>query len=666
MASDITRKSQNPDAVVADSDTSSRDTSANLLSGPWLSEFDRYLFSEGTLYRSYEKLGAHFVTIDGVRGVRFSVWAPNAERVSVVGDFNEWDGSRHYLAPVENTGIWEVFIPGVEQGAAYKYVIFSRENGYVVQKADPYAFYAEAPPRSASRVWSIDEYQWNDQEWMNTRGAKHKTNQPLSIYEMHLGSWRRRPEEMNRSLTYRELAEELPGYLTDLGFTHVQFLPVSEHPFDGSWGYQVVGYFAPTSRFGTPQDFMYLIDKLHEAGIGVLIDWVPGHFPTDEHGLGYFDGTHLFEHADRRQGFHPDWQTYIFNYGRNEVANFLMSSVLFWFDKFHIDGVRVDAVASMLYLDYSREEGEWIPNEFGGRENVEAISFLKRFNEVVYEQFPDVITVAEESTSWPMVSRPTYVGGLGFGFKWNMGWMNDVLSYMSKEPVHRSYHHNSLTFGLLYAFHENFILPLSHDEVVHGKGALLSKMPGDDWQKFANLRLLYGYMYAHPGKKLLFMGSEFGQRDEWNHSTSLDWHLMQYEPHQGIHRWIKDLNAMYRAHPALHRIDFEHKGFSWVDCNDHSQSVLSFLRYGGNDREAVLAVCNFTPVPRENHRIGVPHDGYWIESLNSDASEYGGSGRGNMGGVVAEAWEAHGYPYSVNLTLPPLSIVILSAYQDQG
>ena len=631
----------------------------------WFSEYDRYLFSEGSFLHSYEKLGAHLRQKDGVVGVNFSVWAPDAEAVSVVGDFNDWDESRNLLVPVEETGIWQAFVAGVEQGAAYKFVVRARQSGELLEKSDPYAFFAEVPPRSASRVWDIAGYDWNDKDWLEKREAKQKHDQPMSVYEVHLGSWRRKPEEMNRSLSYLELAEQLPSYVKKLGFTHVQLMPIMEHPFDGSWGYQVTGYFAPSSRFGTPQEFMQLVDSLHQAGIGVLIDWVPGHFPTDAHGLGRFDGTHLYEHADRRQGFHPDWQTYIFNYGRNEVANFLISSALFWLDKYHIDGIRVDAVASMLYLDYSREEGDWIPNSFGGRENLEAIAFLKRFNEVIYEQYPDVITVAEESTSWPMVSRPTYVGGLGFGYKWNMGWMNDVLSYVSKDPVHRTYHHTNLTFALLYAFHENFVLPLSHDEVVHGKGSLLAKMPGDDWQKFANLRLLYGYMFCHPGKKLLFMGGEFAQWNEWSHSESLDWHLLEHSPHQGVQRWVSDLNSFYRREGALHNIDFEPGGFSWVDCNDNSQSVLSFIRFGFDQKQAVLVVCNFTPVPRDNYQVGVPFDGYWEEELNSDAEIYCGSGKGNLGGVSTDLVASHQHPYSLNLYLPPLSVVIFRYQRER-
>lgn len=621
----------------------------------WLTDYDIHLFSEGTHFHSYQKLGSHFVQQNGERGVHFAVWAPNARRVSVVGDFNNWDDVSSPLNLVGETGIWHGFLPGVSAGTSYKYSIQSNFDGGHYLKADPYALYAEIPPRSASVVWDISDFEWGDQEWMQGRGEKHNYDRPFAVYEVHLGSWKRKPEQNDAFLTYRELAEQLPAYVLDMGFTHVQFLPVMEHPFDGSWGYQALSYFAPTSRHGTPQDFMHLVDSLHQAGIGVIVDWVPGHFPCDGHGLGLFDGTHLYEHADRRQGFHPDWETYIFNFGRREVANFLISSALFWLEKYHIDGLRVDAVASMLYLDYSREDGEWIPNAYGGRENLEAIAFLKHFNELVYERHPDVMTIAEESTAWPMVSRPTYVGGLGFGFKWNMGWMNDVLSYMRKDPVYRSYHHNNLTFGLLYAFHENFILPLSHDEVVHGKCSLLRQMSGDDWQKFANLRALFGYMYGHPGKKLLFMGGEFGQWDEWDANRSLDWHLTQYGPHQGIQNWVRDLNRLVRSEPALYQIDFDYQGFSWVDCHDAAQSVVSFLRNGYNPEDTVLCVYNFTPVPRSHYRIGVPREGYWEELLNSDSESYGGSGIGNLGGVSAEHIPTHGQPCSLSLTLPPVS-----------
>jgi len=623
-----------------------------------LTDDDLYLFNEGSWLRAYEKLGAHPVQSGDERGVYFAVWAPNARSVSVIGDFNGWTPDRHPLQPRGSSGIWEGFVPGLDVGTLYKYHIRSHYHGYQVQKADPYGFFHETPPRTASIVWDLD-YQWGDQEWMAARRARNAFDAPISIYEVHLGSWMRVPEEGNRWLTYRELAPRLAEHVTRLGFTHVEFLPVMEHPFYGSWGYQITGYFAPTSRYGTPQDFMYLIDYLHQHGIGVILDWVPSHFPNDEHGLIYFDGTHLYEHADPRKGFHPDWRSAIFNYGRNEVRTFLLSSALFWLDRYHADGLRVDAVASMLYLDYSRGPGEWIPNEYGGRENLEAIAFLRRLNEEVYRHYPDVHTIAEESTAWPMVSRPTYVGGLGFGMKWDMGWMHDTLFYMSRDPIYRKYHHGQLTFRMIYAFNENFVLPLSHDEVVHGKGSLLAKMPGDDWQKFANLRVLYGYQYTQPGKKLLFMGAEIGQWREWNHESSLDWHLLAYEPHQGIERWLEDLNRLVREEPALHELDFHPDGFQWIDCNDAENSVLSYLRLAKTPGQELLVCCNFTPVPRQNYRVGAPRGGFWREILNSDAGEYGGSGWGNLGGVEAVPIPWHGRPYSLNLTLPPLAIIVL-------
>ena len=633
---------------------------------PWVSEAtpltedDLYLFNEGTHFRLYEKLGAHPLTVDGQKGTYFAVWAPGAERVFVMGDFNGWDKTSHPLLPRGQSGIWEGFIPGVSEGAVYKYHVVSRYGGYQVDKADPLAFYNETPPRRASIVWSL-EYTWGDRVWMKERRGRNTLDAPMAIYEVHLGSWRRVPQEGHRPLTYRELAPLLAEYVQQMGFTHVEFLPVMEHPFYGSWGYQITGYFAPTSRYGTPQDFMYLIDYLHQHGIGVILDWVPSHFPTDEHGLGFFDGTYLYEHADPRQGFHPDWSSFIFNYGRNEVRSFLLSSALFWLDKYHVDGRRIDAVASMLYLDYSRKEGEWIPNEYGGRENLEAIAFLRRFNEEVYRHYPQVQTIAEESTAWPMVSRPTYVGGLGFGIKWDMGWMHDTLEYMSKAPIFRKYHHNDLTFRMLYAFFENFVLPLSHDEVVHGKGSLLSKMPGDDWQKFANLRLLLGYMYAQPGKKLLFMGGEFGQWREWDHDESLDWHLLDYQRHTELQKWVKDLNRVYRSEPALHELDCSPAGFEWIDCSDAEQSVISFIRKGRSADDIILIVCNFTPLPRFNYWVGAPRGGFWREHLNSDAKEYWGSGQGNLGGVEAAAIPSHGHPYSLSLTLPPLAVVFFKS-----
>jgi len=617
-----------------------------------LTDDDLYLFNEGSHFRLYEKLGARLLTVEGVEGTYFSVWAPNAEQVFVIGDFNGWDKSSHPLRNRGQSGIWEGFIPGIGQGAIYKYHIISQYNVYRVDKADPFAFYNEVPPRTGSIVWDLT-YTWGDQEWMDKRGLSNALDAPMAIYEVHMGSWMRVPEEA-RPLTYLELGPKLADYIKRMGFTHVEFLPVTEHPFYGSWGYQTTGYFAPTSRYGEPQEFMYLIDCLHQAGIGVILDWVPSHFPDDEHGLAFFDGTHLFEHADPRKGVHPDWNSLIFNYGRDEVWSFLISSAFFWLDKYHIDGLRLDAVASMLYLDYSRKEGQWIANQYGGRENLEAIAFLRRFNEEVYKSYPQVQTIAEESTSWPMVSRPTYVGGLGFGIKWDMGWMHDTLTYMSKDPIHRTYYHNQLTFRMIYAFHENFVLSLSHDEVVHGKGSLLGKMPGDDWQKFANLRLLFGYMYAQPGKKLMFMGGEFGQWNEWYHEVSLDWHLLAYPLHSGVQRWVEDLNRLYRDEQCLHELDFHPDGFEWIDCNDSQASVLGFIRKGGSTDDILLVVCNFTPVPRYNYQVGVPRGGYWREILNSDSKEYGGSGHGNVGGVEASHTSFHGHPNSLNLTLPPL------------
>ncbi len=544
----------------------------------------------------------------------------------------------------------------MQKGAAYKYHVQSRYLGYRADKSDPFSFRNEVPPRTGSIVWDL-QYEWGDREWMANRKRSNSRSAPVATYEVHLGSWIRVPEEGGRSLTYRELAPRLAEYVKSAGFSHVEFLPVMEHPFYGSWGYQVSNYFAVTSRYGTPQDFMYLVDHLHQNGIGVILDWVPSHYPSDEHGLGFFDGTHLYEHSDPRKGIHPDWNSFIFNYGRNEVRSFLLTSGIFWLDLYHADGLRVDAVASMLYLDYSRREGEWIPNEYGGRENLEAISFLRRFNQEVYQSFPEAQTIAEESTAWPMVSRPTYVGGLGFGMKWDMGWMHDVLEYMAKDPIHRKFEHHRLTFRLLYAFTENFVLPLSHDEVVHGKGSLLGKMPGDDWQKFANLRLLFGYMYGQPGKKLLFMGAEFGQLREWSHEESLDWHLLQTPLHGGLRRWVADLNGLYRREPALYELDFDPAGFEWVDCNDSENSTLSFMRKGQSTRDILLAACNFTPVPRRNYRLGAPRGGFWEEVLNSDALDYGGSGQGNLGGVEAAPLSFHGRPYLLTVTLPPLSAV---------
>jgi 1,4-alpha-glucan branching enzyme len=630
-----------------------------------LTEQDIYLFREGTHFRAYEKLGAHpteggSARAEGGAGTHFAVWAPNAARVSVVGDFNGWRPDSHPLQPrPDSSGIWAAFVPGVKHGALYKYHIDSRQNGYTVQKSDPYAFYCERAPRTASVVWDLS-YEWGDADWMHNRARPNSADAPWSVYEVHMGSWRRVPDEHNRSLTYRELAHALGDYVVDMGFTHVEFMPVMEHPFYGSWGYQITGYFAPTSRYGTPQDFMYLVDYLHRRGIGVILDWVPSHFPTDEHGLSFFDGTHLYEHADPRKGFHPEWNSSIFNYGRAEVRNFLASNALFWLEEYHIDALRVDAVASMLYLDYARKPGEWIANKFGGHENLEAVDFLKSLNQAVYRDHPQTATIAEESTSWPMVSRPTYLGGLGFGYKWNMGWMHDTLKYFQTDPIHRKYSHNNLTFSLVYAFTENFVLPLSHDEVVHGKGSLIGKMSGDEWQQFANMRLLLGYMWAHVGKKLLFMGGEFGQRREWQHDESLEWHVLQYPLHAGVRQWLRDLNTFYKQTPALFQKDFTYEGFEWIDCNDWEASTLSWIRKGNSPDDIVVIICNFTPVPRDNYRIGVPRGGAWRERLNSDAREYGGGGIGNFGLVEAAPLPAHGRHHSLTLRLPPLAVLMLT------
>jgi len=623
-----------------------------------LSGADSRTSIEGRHYQAWQKLGAHIGTLAGRPGTRFAVWAPNARAVAVMGDFNGWSRTAHPLKARGASGIWEGFVPAAGPGARYKYAITARTGDAVFEKADPCAFASELRPQTASVVWDLQRYRWNDARWMRTRGERNALDSPISIYEVHLGSWRRNPEEGNRWLSYREIAPALADYVGAMGFTHVELLPVSEHPLDSSWGYQCIGHFAPTSRFGSPDDFRFLVDTLHRAGIGVILDWVPAHFPRDAHGLGFFDGTHLYEHADPRQGEQPDWGTFVFNFGRNEVANFLISNALFWLEEYHLDGLRVDAVASMIYLDYSRADGEWIPNPYGGRENLEAIAFLKRLNEVVFDRHPDAMTIAEESTAWPMVSRPTYLGGLGFGMKWNMGWMHDTLNYMSKESIHRKFHHNHLTFSLLYAFHENFVLPFSHDEVVHGKGSLLAKMPGDDWQRFANLRLLYGYMFAHPGKKLLFMGSEFGQWAEWNHERSLDWHLLGDARHAGLQRWVRDLNTFLRGQPALARKDFDPAGFAWIDCNDSEQSTLAFQRRSENPAETLVCVANFTPVVRHNYRLGVPFDGAWEEALNSDAPLYGGSGQGNLGAAEATPVASHGERQSLNVTLPPLGILV--------
>ncbi|MCB0172020.1 MAG: 1,4-alpha-glucan branching protein GlgB [Anaerolineae bacterium] len=624
-----------------------------------LSDFDKYLIGEGTHERVYEKLGAHLVELDGKQGTHFAVWAPNARQVSVVGDFNGWHPDSHPMLP-SDSGIWTAFIPELGEYTVYKYHIVT-QSGDGFDKSDPYGFGMEQRPKTASVITNLDSYQWGDSAWVKKRSEYQALDQPISIYEVHLGSWRRRPDEQwgSRFLTYRELADELIPYVLDLGYTHIELMPVAEFPLDDSWGYQVLGFFAPTSRFGTPQDFMYFVDQCHQNKIGVILDWVPAHFPKDGAGLNYFDGTHLYSHSDPRKGEHQDWGTLIFNYDRHEVRSFLISNALFWIDKYHIDGLRVDAVASMLYLDYSREEGQWIPNEYGGRENLGAISFLRAMNETVHVNFPGVLTVAEESTAWPMVSRPPYMGGLGFSLKWNMGWMHDTLNYMSKEPIHRKYHHNDLTFSLLYAFNENFILPLSHDEVVHGKGSILNKMAGDEWQKFATLRAFYGYMWGHPGKNLLFMGSEFAQWQEWNFINELEWSALSAPNHQGIQSFIRDINHIYKNEPALYEDDFEYTGFQWIDANDSDNSVFSFIRFAKSSEEFVVIVSNFTPVVRADYRIGVHKSGFYREILNSDSSHYWGGNVGNGGGVETEDIPFHGREYSLLLTLPPLSTIWL-------
>ncbi|HTW51303.1 MAG TPA: 1,4-alpha-glucan branching protein GlgB [Stellaceae bacterium] len=628
---------------------------------PVLGDLDIHLLAEGTHLDSYRKLGAHVTALDGVEGVAFAVWAPNARRVSVVGGFNAWDGRRLPMRSRQDGGIWEIFVPGIGPGEVYKYEIVGADGVVLPLKADPYAGQAEPPPRTASVVAPAQPFPWQDGEWLAARGRANDRSSPIAIYEVHLGSWRRNLAEGGRYLSYRELAEQLVPYVADLAFTHIEIMPVTEYPFDGSWGYQPVSLFAPTSRYGSPDDFRFFVDACHRAGIGVWLDWVPGHFPSDAHGLAQFDGTALYEHADPRQGLHRDWNTLIYNYGRREVANFLLSSALCWVRDFHIDGLRVDAVASMLYLDYSRNEGDWIANIYGGRENLEAIAFLRRMNEVVFGEGTGATTVAEESTAWPMVSRPVYVGGLGFGFKWNMGWMHDTLGYMSRDPIHRKHHHNDMTFGLLYAFHENFILPLSHDEIVYGKRSLIGKMPGDQWQRFANLRAYFAFMWTHPGKKLLFMGGEFAQEREWNHDIGLDWQLLGEPMHAGVHRLMRDLNRLYRATPALYQRDCEGDGFSWIDANNGGESVLSYLRRGGADAEAIaVTVANFTPVPRHGYRIGVPYPGRYRERINTDAADYGGSGVGNSGMVEADPEPMHGHPYSLRLHLPPLAALIFT------
>jgi 1,4-alpha-glucan branching enzyme len=626
---------------------------------PVLTDFDLHLIAEGTHYDQYEKLGAREMTVDGIEGVFFAVWAPNAIRVSVIGDFNAWDGRRHMMRVRGSTGVWEIFIPGLKEGTVYKFEVKSRYKGFLAQKADPYAFYSELRPKSASIVWNLGKYAWSDDAWMEARRGRNWHESPLSIYEVHLGSWRRVPEEGGRWLTYRELADSLVPYVKDMGYTHIELMPVSEHPLDESWGYQTVGYFSCTSRYGTPEDFMYLVDRMHQAGIGVIMDWVPAHFPRDAHGLAFFDGTALYEHANPKKGEQKEWGTLVFNYGRNEVGNFLISNALFWLDKYHIDGLRVDAVASMLYLDYSRKAGEWIPNRFGGNENLEAVAFVKRFNEIAHGRHPGVLTIAEESTAWPAVSCPTYLGGLGFSMKWNMGWMNDILRYFSDNPIFRKYHQNSLTFALLYAFTENFILVLSHDEVVYGKRALLDKMPGDYWQRFANMRLLFSYMFAQPGKKLHFMGGEIGQWWEWNPLSSLDWHLLEYEPHKKLQAFVRDLNMLYRREASMHEIDFRSEGFEWIDFSDYERSVVSFIRRAKDREDFLLFAFNFTPVPRYDYRIGVPRWGFYQEVLNSDSGLYGGSNTGNQGGRHTDPVPWHGRPCSLKLNLPPLGALVL-------
>lgn len=620
-------------------------------------DFDIDLFKSGKHFRLYEKLGAHLVEVGGVKGVYFSVWAPSAKSVAVIGDFNYWNDSEHHLnVRWDSSGIWEGFIPQVDKGTKYKFKIHSQHNGIVTEKADPFALFCEHPPNTASIVWDLD-YQWKDATWMTSRKNQNALDKPYSVYELHLGSWKKKVAE-NRSLTYIELADDLVNYVKELGFTHVELMPIMEYPYDPSWGYQLVGYFAPTSRFGKPQDFMFLIDAFHKAGIGVILDWVPSHFPSDSHGLGYFDGTHLYEHPDIRKGYHPDWKSLIFNYGRNEVRSFLISNALFWLHHYHADGLRVDAVASMLYLDYSREEGEWEPNIFGGRENLETISFLKDFNEAVYASFEGVQTIAEESTSFPMVSKPTYMGGLGFGMKWMMGWMHDTLEYFKKEPIHRKYHQNDITFSMTYAFTENFMLPLSHDEVVYGKKSIIGRMSGDEWQRFANLRLLYGYMFTHPGTKLLFMGAEFGQIKEWNFEGSLDWHLLEYDFHKGIKNYITDLNSVYKNYPALYEKQFEADGFEWINYTDNENAVLSYIRKGKNEKDTLIVICNFTPVVREDYRFGLPKNGKLIELFNSDATIYGGSGLSNSNPISIVSIPWNGRDFSAAINLPPLGISI--------
>ncbi len=630
---------------------------SNVINHSLLTEFDSNLFKAGKHFRIYEKLGSHIIQVDGQWGTYFAVWAPNANSVSVIGNFNNWDRNSHQLSSRwDHSGIWEGFIPGLGKGSLYKYHIHAKDGRHL-EKGDPFAMFCEIPPNTASIVWELN-YDWQDQKWLENRKNTSGLDKPFSVYEVHLGSWKKKMGGME-SLSYRELADELVNYVKEMGFTHIELLPVMEHPYFPSWGYQITGYFAPTSRFGTPEDYMYLMDKFHQAGIGVILDWVPSHFPTDAHGLADFDGTHLYEHADPRKGFHPDWKSAIFNYGRNEVRSFLISNALFWLDLYHADGLRVDAVASMLYLDYSREEGQWIPNHHGGNENLEAISLLREFNEMVYQEYPDAVTIAEESTAWSGVSRPTYTGGLGFSQKWMMGWMHDTLNYFKNDPIHRRYHHNEITFSLVYAYSENFMLPLSHDEVVHGKGSLIQRMPGDEWQRFANLRLLFGYMFTHPGTKLLFMGGEFGQTSEWSIETGLEWNLLEYKYHRDLQQWVKALNEFYKTHPALFEKQFDPDGFEWIDLGDHENSSLSYVRKGNNEDDTIIVICNFTPVVRQHYRIGLPGAGTWKEILNSDSKDFGGTGLNHNAKLKTEKEPWHGRPQSLVLTLPPLGIVVL-------
>jgi 1,4-alpha-glucan branching enzyme len=624
---------------------------------PLLTDYDRYLFGEGRYLYSYEKLGAHEREVNGVKGVNFAVWAPNASRISVIGVFNGWDVRTHPMQMRGSSGIWELFIPGLREGEIYKYDLRSHHQNYHGEKADPYGFYAEVRPRTASIVANVDRYQWNDEEWMKARAAQPLLDRPMTTYEVHAGSWRR--NAAGEYLTYRELADSLVGYVKDMGYTHIELMPVAEHPLDASWGYQVTGYYAPTSRYGSPEDFMYFVDTCHQNNIGVILDWVPAHFPKDGFALSYFDGTHLYSHEDSRKGEHPDWGTYIFNYGRNEVRNFLISNAVFWLQKYHIDGLRVDAVSSMLYLDFGRKQGEWIPNQYGGNENIDAIEFLRQFNEVVHGEFPGAVTIAEESTSWPMVSRPAYVGGLGFTLKWNMGWMHDTLEYMKLDPIYRRFQHNKVTFSIMYAFSENFVLSLSHDEVVHLKGSMLTKMSGQGLQKFDSLRLLYGYQWTHPGKKLLFMGQEFGQWREWSEARELDWDKLEHAPHAGVKAWVRDLNRLYQTQPALYEQDFTGEGFRWIDANDADNGVLTYMRFAKDPADFLVAACNFTPVTRAHYRIGVPEAGHYQELLNSDSEFYGGHNVGNLSDLAAEHIPSHGYAQSLRLTLPPLGMIIL-------